>query len=57
MYWLALSTLFWLHNYGNYPSKEACEAAASDVPFYVNATCIPLPVKATKPTEPESHKH
>jgi hypothetical protein len=57
MYWLALSTLFWLHNYGNFPSKEACEAAARDVPFYVSASCVPHPVKATKPTEPEPHKH
>jgi hypothetical protein len=52
MYWLALSTLFWISSYGNYPSKEACEAAMQDVPFYVSATCIPLPVKAEQP-----HKH
>jgi hypothetical protein len=55
MYWLALSTLFWLHNYGNFHSKEACEAAAKDAPFYVSATCIPLPVK--KAAEEQPHKH
>jgi hypothetical protein len=53
MYWLALSTLFWLHTYGNFPSKEACETAAKEAPLYVSATCIPLPSK----TAEQPHKH
>jgi hypothetical protein len=55
MYWLALSTLFWISSYGNFPSKEACEAAAKEVPFYVNATCVPLPVKKTAEEQPHDH--
>jgi hypothetical protein len=46
MYWMVLSTLFWVATYGQYPSKEACVAAMADVPIYVSASCVPTPQKS-----------
>ncbi len=48
-YWLIIFTLFWAGTYGNYGSKEECEAAArewrAEQGFLSVSTprCLPMP--------------
>jgi hypothetical protein len=52
-YWLVLSTLSWAASFGMYADKSSCEAAAKDRPWYVSASCVPIPA----PNNPQEHKH
>lgn len=51
MYWLILTTPFWLHAFGQYATLEDCQRAREQAPWYASANCLPAP----KPME-DSHR-
>ncbi len=54
-YWMIITTMFWGHILGMYPTEDACEAQArkwNDGAWYSSATCVRSPIKVEEP-----HQH